>query len=399
MSDLWIEVDLDAIKYNYRQITSGLSEGCRLMAVVKADAYGLGAVEIARSLQEEGCTAFAVTTISEALLLRAQQISGQILVLGPSSPEDWPVAVKENIELTMSQLDWIPVLDKLAAACGVKAKVQLKIETGMGRTGFTGEQLQELAALLAAASQLEVTGAYTHFARGAQQDREYTRTQHDRFIEALDMLATSGIHIPQKHVCNSAAFLDHPEYHYDLVRVGTLIIGHYPSPAFAGRLQLKDPWLAKARVVYVQKVPKGTFVGYQSRYKTKSDTTLAVIPIGYADGFGVEPKLVPQNIVDLMKIIIKNTAALFGIQLGKETLQLKGKSVSVAGKIGMQLTVLDTGQISCQPGDEIVVPLRRTQANPRITRMYIKNGAKYKVRVINENFLPYNAERRGDKGT
>lgn len=392
MSDLWIEIDLDAIKYNYQQIVSGLSPGCRLMAVVKADAYGLGAAEVARTLQEDGCTAFAVTTISEALVLRTERICAQILVLGPSSPEDWPAAIKADLELTVSQLDWIPLLDKLAAESNVKAKVQLKIETGMGRTGFTGEQLQELAALLTAATHLEVTGAYTHFARGAQRDRAYTQAQYERYIDAVNTLTVQGIPIPQKHVCNSAAYLDHPEYHCDLVRVGTLIIGHYPSPVFAGRLQLKDPWLAKARVVHVQKVPKGTFVGYQSLYRTKSNTTLAVIPVGYADGFGVEPKLVPQNFTDLMKIFIKNTAALFGIQLGKEKLQLKGKTVSIAGKIGMQLTVLDLGEIPCQLGDQIVVPLRRTQANPRIARMYIKDGMSYTVRVMNEEFLPLNAE-------
>ncbi|UWG97202.1 alanine racemase [Dehalobacter sp. DCM] len=390
MSDLWIEVDLDAIKHNYQQVVSGLSEGCSVMAVVKADAYGLGAAEVARALQEEGCLAYAVTTITEALALRSQQIRGQILVLGPSSPEDWPAAIEADIEITVSQLDWISVMNKLAAKCGKQAKVHIKIETGMGRTGFADGQLQELAARLTAASSLHVRGAYTHFARGAQRDKAYTQIQHERFIDAVKKLEALGILIPEKHVCNSAAYFDFPQYHYDYVRVGTLIIGHYPTPAFAGKLRLRDPWLAKTRIVHVQKAPKATYVGYQSLYKTKKETTLAVIPAGYADGFGIEPKLVPQNVIDLIKIIIKNTAALIGIQLGKEKLMLGGRTVTVAGKIGMQLTVLDVGEVPCQLGDEMIIPLRRTQANPRIMRIYIKEGLYYKARSLSEEFLALN---------
>ncbi|MCM1565923.1 MAG: alanine racemase [Dehalobacter sp. 4CP] len=397
MSDLWIEVDMDAIIYNYRQIMAGLSAGCRLMAVVKADAYGLGAAEVAGALQGEGCTAFAVTTISEALLLRNQGVDGTILVLGPSSPEYWQAAIQAHIELTVSQLDWIPTLNKLAETLGTKAGIQLKLETGMGRTGFTGDQLQELAAALREAPQLEVTGAYTHFARGAQRDRAYTRAQNGKYLAYVQTLEQAGIRIPLKHVCNSAAYLDFPEYHYNMVRVGTLLIGHCPAPAFEGRLRLKDPWLAKARIVHLQKAAKGTFVGYQSVYKAKKDTTLAVVPVGYADGFGIEPRLVPQNIVDLAKIIVKNMAALMGIQLGREKLLCNGQTVRIAGKIGMQLTVLDVGSASCSAGDEIVIPLRRTQANPRILRMYKKNGEIMRIRIINEGFLSPSEEQLSNK--
>jgi len=397
MSDLWIEVDMDAIIHNYRQIVAGLSAKCRIMAVVKADAYGLGATEVARALQGEGCTAFAVTTIAEALLLRNQGIDGAILVLGPSSPEDWKAAIQARIELTISQLDWIPILDKLAEALGTKAGIQLKLETGMGRTGFTGDQMKELSEALREAPQLEVTGAYTHFARGAQRDHAYTRAQNEKYLAYVQTLEQAGIRIPLKHVCNSAAYLDFPEYHYNMVRVGTLLIGHCPAPAFEGRLWLKDPWLVKARIVHLQKAAKGTFVGYQSVYKAKKDTTLAVVPVGYADGFGIEPRLVPQNIVDLAKMIVKNMAAMVGIQLGREKLLYNGQTVSIAGKIGMQLTVLDVGSVPCVAGDEIVIPLRRTQANPRILRMYKKNGEIMRIRIINEGFLSPSEEQLSNK--
>lgn len=393
MANLWIEVDLDAILYNYRQIIARLSPECKLMAVVKADAYGLGSVEVARTLQKEGCRDFAVTTVQEALLLRRQDIRGKILVLGPSSPEDWQEAIQEEIELTVSQISWISILDKLAEEAGVQAAIQLKLETGMGRTGFTEEQLDELAEGLQEASHLKVTGVYTHFARGAQRDKLYTKAQNEKFLAYIKKLEELGILIPLKHVCNSAATIDFPEYHYDMVRVGTLLGGHFPSPAFGGIFDLKDPWIAKAKVIHIQNVPKGTFVGYQSLYRSKKDTTLAVIPIGYADGFGIEPKLVPQGMLDLGKIIIKNAAALFGLQLGREKLLMGNTPVNIAGKIGMQLTVLDVKEAQCKLGDEVTVPLRRTHANPRIPRLYIKNGEFYIKRIIKEGFLPLNAEQ------
>jgi len=392
MSDLWIEVDLDAVKHNYRQVLAKLTAGCTLMAVVKADAYGLGAVEIAKALEEEGCQDFAVTTVAEALILRQEGIKGRILVLGPSSPEDWPQAVSERIELTVSQLSWLETLDQMAGCQGTAAGIHLKLETGMGRTGFTEEQLEQLAKALHNSTHLEVRGAFTHLARGAQRDFSYSKAQHEKYLAYIRELKKMGVAIPCRHICNSAGFLDFPEYHYDMVRVGTLLIGHFPAPAFKGRLDLKDPWTCKARIVHLQRVPRGTYVGYQSVYKSKKETTLAVIPVGYAEGFGLEPKLIPQGIVDLGKIIIKNIAALFGVQLGKEKIYLKGKTVNIAGKVGMQLTVIDVGEIQCRLGDEVVLPLRRTSANPRIDRIYKKDGEIYRKRIIKEGFLSFNPE-------
>ncbi len=392
MSDLWVEVNLDAVKHNYRQVVSLLTTGSQVMAVVKGDGYGLGAVEVSKALQEEGCRAFAVTTVAEALTLRDHGIEEPILVLGPSSSQEWPEAIKEGIQLTVSQLEWIPILEKMAAETDSKVKIQLKVETGMGRTGFNETMISDLVKALNNASHLIVVGIYSHFARAAQRDRTYTRLQHDKYHTFSHRLEDLGVNIPQKHICNSAAFLDYPEYHYDMVRIGTLLGGHFPSTSFQDKLDLKDPWTAKARVVHIQQIAKGTSVGYQSIYRSRADTTLAVIVAGYADGFGVEPRFVPQGIIDLGKIIIKNIAALWRIQLGQEKIILKGKTVNIAGKIGMQLTVLDVGGIECNLGDEVEIPLRRTSANPRIPRLYIKNTEFFRIRIIKEGFLSVNIE-------
>lgn len=386
MAGTWIEVDLDAVVRNYQEVVEHLRSGARCMAVVKADAYGLGAIEVARALERAGCEAFAVTRVEEGLILREHGIRGVILVLGPTTKEEWPSAIAAQLQLTLSELSWIAELDETFSELGCQYPVQvhLKLETGMARTGFRFSELERLATALAKASHIHVAGVYTHFARAAQRDQRYTLGQYERFSASADRLEELGICLPWKHVCNSAAFLDYPQWHHDFVRIGTLLIGHYPGQGFKGKLTLSDPWVAKSRIVHLRKVPKGTDVGYQSIYRTKAETQLAVIPVGYADGFGLEPHFTPRGGIDFVKIVIKNLAALFGIFLGQERVELKGRTVRVAGKIGMQLTVIDVGMQDCALGDEAVIPLRRTVTNPRISRKYRQGGQILSERVLEE---------------
>ncbi|WP_019851543.1 alanine racemase [Desulfitobacterium sp. PCE1] len=387
MSDAWIDIDLDAIANNYREITQHLSPGARVMSVVKADAYGLGAVPVARTLQKLGCQAFAVTTAEEGLILREHGVEGIILVLGPVSSEQMAEALEGDLQLTLSDFYMLRKWEAVAAELGKEAKVHLKLETGMGRTGFFEKDWELLAGLLKESPHITPVGVYTHLARAAQRDQSYTRQQVECFQRGVKVLEEHGFTGLWKHVCNSAAFLDYPEWHYDFIRTGTLLIGHFPATAFAGKLKLQDPWVAKARIVSLRRVPKGTFVGYQSIYRTKAETQLAVIPVGYADGFGVQPHFVPQGVWDFIKIVIKNFLALCGIYRGQETVTLQGHKIPVAGKIGMQLTVLDVGDLSCETGDEVVLPLRRTQANPRLLRQYWSEKRLIAKRNIKEGFL------------
>ncbi|AHF08295.1 alanine racemase [Desulfitobacterium metallireducens] len=392
MSGTWIEIDLDAILNNYQEIVSQLQPQSRLMAVVKADAYGMGAVEVARVLQEAGCESFAVTTVAEGVILREHGIKGQILVLGPVLKDEFTESLQADLLLTLSSLGQIGDLEQSAQSLGKTALVHIKLETGMGRTGFFYENLEDLAQALGECSWVKPVGIFTHFARGAQRDRTYSQEQYTRFQRGVNRLEEMGISGLLKHVCNSAAFLDYPEWHHDFVRIGTLLIGHVPSTGFAGKLNLKDPWLAKARIVHLRKVPKGTFVGYQSIYRTKKETQLAVIPVGYADGFGLIPHMIPQGLMDFIKIVIKNFLALFGVYLGGENATLEGHTVPVAGKVGMQLTILDVGDRPCQVGDEVIIPLRRTLANARIPRIYRKDKRIFTKREIKEGFLPIDPE-------
>lgn len=392
MAETWIEVDLDVLVRNYQEVIKHLRPGARCMAVVKADAYGLGAVQVALALERAGCEAFAVTKIEEGLILRKHGIEGLILVLGPTAQEEWAKAIEAQLQLTLTELSSISKLNEVCSELNQDVVVQLKLETGMGRTGFRLSELEELALNLASAPRLKIMGVYTHFARAAQRDKRYTLGQYEQFRSFTARLEELGIRPMWKHVCNSAAFLDYPEWHHDFVRIGTLLIGHYPGPGFSGKLTLNDPWIAKSRIVHLRKVPKGTYVGYQSIYRTKSVTQLAVIPVGYADGLGLAPHFVPQGWIDFLKILIKNFAALFGVFLGQERVELKGRTVRVAGKIGMQLTVIDVGMQDCALGDEVIIPLRRTVANPRIHRKYRQDGQILSERIMEEGVFQLHTE-------
>ena len=386
MAETWIEVDLDAVVDNYQEIIKLLSSGSRCMAVVKADAYGLGAVEVAGALERAGCEAFAVTRVEEGLILREHGIEGIILVLGPTTQEEWPKAIGAQLQLTLSELSSIAALSEVCSDLEDTTIVQvhLKVETGMGRTGFIFSELEAVTLALDNAPNLQVSGIYTHFARAAHKDKNYTLRQYERFTSFTARLGELGIHPTWQHVCNSAAFLDYSEWHHDFVRIGTLLIGHYPGQGFKEKIKLRDPWVAKSRIVHLRKVPKGTYVGYQSIYRTKAETQLAVIPVGYADGFGIAPHFTPQGWVDFIKIVIKNFIALFGVFLGVERVALRGRTVRIAGKIGMQLTVIDVGMENCTLGDEVEIPLRRTVASARIPRRYRRNGQMFSERIIEE---------------
>ncbi|MCL1918804.1 MAG: alanine racemase [Peptococcaceae bacterium] len=385
----WVEVDMKAVRQNYDQVMVLKSPHARCMAVVKADGYGLGSEILAKTLAQAGCDAFAVTTVEQGVGLRRRGVDGLILVLGPALSHEWGDAVEHDLTLTVSRGAALEELEKFCAAHGRSVDIHLEIETGMGRTGFSLQDLREASAVLSELSHVKVAGVYTHFAQAMlKKGRAYTLRQFERFCEGVDFLKGSGISPGICHVCNSAAFLAFPEFHLDMVRIGTLLIGHLPAPHLGEYVKLTDPWSAKARVLQVKRVPSGTYVGYQSLYKTRGETQLAVIGLGYADGFNVEPKMAPQGWVDLAKIIVKNLCALLGISLrgSTEAASVEGRPVRVAGKVGMELTVLDVGLEACTVGQVVTVPLRRTVASARLERVYVEEGYRVLIRQVREHW-------------
>ena len=288
----WAEIDLDALQDNYRAIAASLSGNSRVMAVVKADAYGHGAGMVARSLQEAGASWFGVSNLDEAMQIRSAGITEPILIFAYTPPSEAASLARLGISQTVLNGEYARELDAAAAAAGVTVRIHVKIDTGMSRVGLPyhseaedRDTLIEIEAVKAL-PHLVMEGAFTHFASADEEDDGgYTRLQYTRFMEALALLEQRGVVFPLRHCCNSAGVLRYPEMHLDLVRPGIILYGLAPAPWMEGMLPLRPAMQLKTVVSMVKTVPAGTPVSYGRTFVTKRETRLATVPVGYADGY------------------------------------------------------------------------------------------------------------------
>ncbi len=289
----WAEIDLDAIKHNIRQIRAYVRPETKILGVVKADAYGHGYLQVAKTLLKNGADWLAVACLDEAVQLRRSNIKSPILILGHISPDEAEQVVREDIISTCFDYDLARNLSRAAAKLGKRVKIHIKIDTGMGRIGFryiedgeinqeTVDQILKMAVL----PNLDINGIFTHFAVADEDDDAYTEMQFRRFSELCDRLKASGLDIPVKHCCNSAALIRFPKMHMDMVRPGIILYGMRPS-AFVdcGRMHLKPAMTLKARITNVKEVEEGVSVSYGRRFSATGKTKIATLPIGYADGY------------------------------------------------------------------------------------------------------------------
>lgn len=279
-------VDLDAIAHNIRVLRQRTQPGTELMAVIKADAYGHGAVPVARACLAAGAARLAVALVEEGIELRRAGIAAPILVLGSTAPERALEAVDHHIALTVFTPELARALESAAAERGRRAKVHLKIETGMGRLGLPpGEELKSLARLCSSLRHIEIEGVFSHLALADTTDRSYVRLQQAAFETGLADLASVGVRPPMRHLANSAATLELPECHYDVVRPGISIYGYYPSPEMPRTADLRPALTWLTRVVWVKEVPADTAVGYGCTFRAAQTMRIATLPLGYADGY------------------------------------------------------------------------------------------------------------------
>ena len=281
----WVEVDLGAMAHNLRQVRADLPASVRLMQVVKDEAYGMGAVEVARVALRHGVEAFATYTVGEALRLRTRGIQAPILLLGERTPEEFPWVVDHDLMTCVGSLEVARGLDAFAGREGRRVTVHLKVNSGMNRFGFPWRSVEDWAPALRELRHLEVAGALTHFAQSDEAVKTFARQQLGRFQSTVTVLRRLGIAVPCLHACNSGGFLDLPEAHGDMVRVGILALGVYPS-SVCRRLPSLEPVLTvKAQVTAIQAILPGDTVGYGMRFRAETPRRIAVLPIGYGDGF------------------------------------------------------------------------------------------------------------------
>ena len=340
----WAEINLRAYAHNIKELKRITRPPARLMAVVKANGYGHGAVEVAREALKNGAQYLGVARINEAISLREAGLSAPILIFGYSPPDLAPMLIDYDLTQTVYSLSTARALSEQASRKGKKMPVHLKVDSGMGRLGFLLEAINIIPNGTAAPNPvreieaitrlpgLAVKGIFTHFATADSADKSYADLQLDRFMDFLHRLQKEGLEPPLRHAANSGALIDMPGSHLDLVRPGIATYGLYPSEEVdKSMVDLKPVMTLKSKIIHLKKVPPGFNVSYGITFQTKHHTTIATIPVGYADGFN---RLLSSR----------------GYML------VQGQRVPIVGRVCMDLTMLDVGAIpEVSVEDEVVV--------------------------------------------
>lgn len=325
----WAEIDLGAIAYNYKQVKRGIGRDTKVMAVVKANAYGHGTVEVSKVLEDLGVHYLGVATMDEAVRLRDHGINAPILVLGSVLPEEIKAAIERDVTLTLASDELLYAIRKI---CGVhhKIKVHIKVDTGMGRIGVWHEEALNFIKNLGQDKGIVIEGIYTHFS-SAGRDDFFTHYQIESFEKLLEKLDGFDIRIPLRHSANSTATVDFKRSHLNLVRPGLIIYGMYPKYNFPKLIKLKPAMSFKTKIVYIKDTPPGRSISYGRTYITEKHTRIATLPVGYADGY------------------------CRGLS-NKGYVLVRGKKAPVIGKVTMDQTMIDVGHIRrAKIGDEVVL--------------------------------------------
>ncbi len=281
----WIEVNLDRLRRNLRLIRRELPTGVRLLAIVKDDAYGHGAVEVARLAVAEGASFLGVSTLAEAMALRDAGVTARILLLGERQESELPWCVAHHLTVCLNDPAGAARLARVATRFGQRVPVHVKINTGLNRYGVRWDAALPLLEAILAEPALHLEGVMTHFAQSDEADKGFALMQMRRFDAVMAALRRAGGPQPMQHLCNSGGFLDLPAAHRDMVRVGILLYGVFPSLQCRRIAGLRPVMSVKARVAALQQLQPGDTVGYGMRYTAATPRRIAVLPVGYGDGY------------------------------------------------------------------------------------------------------------------
>ena len=336
----WAEISLSAIGHNIEEVRKRLAPGVRLLAVIKADAYGHGAVRVGKYL-EDRVDYFAVATLEEAVELRENGIRLPILILGYTSPSQYEDLVAFDITQTIYSRETAELLDREAANQGKKAGIHIALDTGMTRIGFqVTEEDADVIADIGRLPHLKMEGLFTHFACADQKDKTYCSGQLEKFNRMVRMLEEREVEIPLKHVCNSAGIMEFDDFRYDMVRSGIVTYGMYPSEEVRKeRLDLIPALEWKSRVIHVKEVGNGLGVSYGATYVThEGRTRIATVSAGYADGY-------PRALSSKGRVLIH------------------GQYAPILGRVCMDQFMVDVSRISDVRVEDVVTLVGRDGEN------------------------------------
>jgi alanine racemase len=378
----WVEIDLDAIAHNCREIKKWIGEKTELAAVIKGNAYGHGIVMVAKTALENGATWFAAARVDEGVVVRKAGIEAPILVLGYVPAEEMETVVKWRITPPIMHWHTAKAVSEISSVQGVVTPVHVKVDTGMGRFGLLPDEVVDFVKRLIELPGIRLEGLYTQFAVADETDKTYTYKQWDVYKKVLKDLEEAGIQIPIRHVCNSAATLNFPGMHLEMVRCGTAIYGNYPSPVTNHSVPLRPAMTLKSRVGRIRTLPPGSSISYGRTYITTRLTTVALVPIGFGDGLS-------RNLSNKGSVLIR------------------GKRASIVGRICMDQCIVDVSGIpEVQQDDEVVLFGRQGGAEitaediaslmdsinyvvletvtARVPRVYLKDGKVVGVKTLTD---------------
>ena len=385
---VWAEVDLDAIWENMVHMKENIAEKTKILAVIKTDGYGHGGVPIAKMLEQlDFMFGYAAATYEEAHVLREAGVKKPILILGYTFPYCYEELIREEIRPAVYRRDTVEELVAAAAKVGQKAKVHIKVDTGMGRIGITpDEEGLEFVRFLIEHPELEVEGIFTHFAKSDETDKTSANHQLELFQDFIKKIQTElGITIPVKHCSNSAAILEMPQANMDMVRAGITTYGLYPSEEVSKDIvPLRAAMSLYSHIVYCKTIHSGQSVSYGGLFTAQKDTRVATIPVGYGDGY-------PRSLSGKGYVLIRGKKApilgrvcmdQFMVDISEIPEAMDGDKVTLLGTDGTErITAEELGELSGRFNYEFVCDLGK-----RIPRVYIQHGEITEVRDYFENF-------------
>jgi alanine racemase len=336
-----LTVDLAALRHNYLQLRRRLSPGAKLLAVVKADAYGHGLVPAARTLAAAGAEYLGVASLEEGLALREAGLERPILLLMGIVPPESQAAVAADLDVVLYRQDVAQALEEAGRSLGKKARVHLKVDTGMGRLGLNPPEVLPFLEGMKNSSHLEVMGLISHLATADDADKTYTKKQLQEFLTLLASARGQGWELPLSHIANSAALVEVKEAHFGMVRPGISLYGSPPAPGRSWGVELKPVMSFATQVLQFKRLPPGSSISYGRTYTTTDWSTIAVLPVGYCNGY---PRLLSNR--------------------GEVLLQ--GRRAPIRGRVCMNLTMVDVSHIPDVAEGEPVI-LLGTDGGDRLT--------------------------------
>lgn len=374
-SRVYAKIDLDAIAYNMEQMKQNIRPETKVMAVIKADGYGHGAVQIAEMMERWNYIwGFAVATLDEAVVLRTEGIQKPILVLGCVFPDQYMEMLKHEIRMNIYTEEMAESISRMAAREGKTAYMHIKLDTGMSRLGFgINEQSAETIKRISKMPNVNMEGIFTHFTKADEKDKSFTKKQIQEFVWMTERLKEKNVRFTYEHCSNSAGIIDVPEANFDIVRAGISTYGLYPSEEVdKTNIKLKPALALKSHVAFVKEIERGTPVSYGGTFVAKEKMKIATIPVGYADGY-------PRSLSNKGYVLIRGKKApILGRvcmdQFMVDVTQIEGVSfgdkVTMIGKDGNEILPVEVlSELSGRFNYEFVCDLGK-----RIPRVYVRDG-------------------------